>query len=289
MIREATAQDGPALEAFLDTHADTSMFLRGNLAAHGIDNRTHRHGTTYLLHLAADRIIGVAGMTNGGYLMCQMPDATADVWSRVAVHFAGRCVQGMTGVPEQTIAFCAALGITDALLAVNDIQPLYAVALADVRPPLVAMRLRAPQPADAAFLAEWFTGYHADKGMKPAEGQTAQGLAQDFIHKEDSRIGVVAGQPVAMTAINARAAQTVQVGGVYVPDAQRGQGYGGAVVAAQLTALVPQAVQRAILFAASPVAARAYERIGFRHIGAYRIALLQAPFAIGTAQKERTP
>ena len=72
----------------------------------------------------------------------------------------------------------------------------------------------------------------------------------------------------------------MQVGGVFVPPAHRGRGHGGAIVAAQLQELQKTGTQTAILFAANNVAARAYERIGFRHIGTYALAMLEAPLII---------
>ena len=49
MIRKATHDDIPALVGFLERHIETSMFLLGNLEAHGLDNTEHRHGTAYFL------------------------------------------------------------------------------------------------------------------------------------------------------------------------------------------------------------------------------------------------
>lgn len=156
LLRKASEGDVPVLERFLGSHAETSMFLRGNLEAHGIGRTDHRHGTTYWLH-QRDGIVGVVACTNGGYLMCRAPNADATVW---------------------------------------------------------------------------------------------------------------------------RAADAVQVGGVCVPPAVRGQGLGGAVVALQLAELREQGAKVAILFAANAAAARAYERIGFQQIGSYEVALLKAPIIV---------
>jgi hypothetical protein len=40
-------------------------------------------------------------------------------------------------------------------------------------------------------------------------------------------------------------------------------------------------VRRAVLFSSSPAACRAYEAVGFRHIGSYALALFAGPVAIG--------
>ena len=73
MIRKAEPSDAMAIAAFLERRIETSMFLLGNLEAHGIDNADHPHGTTFFLRETGDGITGVFGCTNGGYLMCQLP------------------------------------------------------------------------------------------------------------------------------------------------------------------------------------------------------------------------
>ncbi|MGE0435103.1 MAG: hypothetical protein AB7S36_22805 [Planctomycetota bacterium] len=51
-VRQLAPDDQPAIEAFLATRAETSMFLRGNLAASGVfDGDTPHHG----LWLGAER------------------------------------------------------------------------------------------------------------------------------------------------------------------------------------------------------------------------------------------
>jgi hypothetical protein len=40
-------------------------------------------------------------------------------------------------------------------------------------------------------------------------------------------------------------------------------------------------VRRAVLFASSPAACRAYEAVGFRHIGSFALVLFAGPAAIG--------
>ncbi|MEO9684847.1 MAG: N-acetyltransferase, partial [Tateyamaria sp.] len=56
--------------------------------------------------------------------------------------------------------------------------------------------------------------------------------------------------------------------------------YGGQVIAAHLAQARDRGINRAILFAANRAAARAYEAIGFRHIGAYRVALFEGDVSI---------
>ncbi|AXI45288.1 hypothetical protein C1J03_04095 [Sulfitobacter sp. SK012] len=281
MIRQAVPEDVDALDAFLSQYAATSMFLRGNLTAHGVGETAHTHGTTYFIHADAEGFRGVAGVTNGGYLMCQAPNAPQGFWHSVANAVTGRKIAGMTGEPAQIEQLSAALGLRADDFAIKDTQPLYQVMIEIVAAPRDGLTLCKPEPLDVPMLVEWFADHHADTGMPVPEALGIKGLAQGFVEKPDAWILRDADQPVAMTALNARVHDVVQVGGVYVPPMLRGHGYGGAAVALHLRSLYKRGIKCAILFAASIFAARAYEAIGFIRIGSYEIALLPAPRLIG--------
>ena len=81
-----------------------------------------------------------------------------------------------------------------------------------------------------------------------------------------------------MTGLNAELPEAVQVGGVYTPPGMRGRGYARAAVALHLDQARRTGIPRAVLFAASDAAARAYTAIGFRPAG--RMAMIL--FAPGT-------
>ncbi len=280
LLRQADNGDVPALERFLASHPETSMFLRGNLEAHGIGSTDHRHGATYWLH-ERDGIAGVVACTNGGYLMCQAPHADATVWRSAVSAVAGRRVAGITGVPDQVNAWADALGLTPDAFSVKETEPLYRLKLDDLSVPDVAgLHLRKPHGDDIPTLVDWFDGYARDTGIAPTDGASGQSAAGVFADHPAARILERGGAAVAMASLNARAAETVQVGGVYVPPAVRGQGLAGAVVALQLAELRELGAQVAILFAANAAAARAYERIGFQQIGSYEVALLKTPIIV---------
>lgn len=256
------------------------MFLRGNLAAHGLGNSSHRHGTTYWVWGAPD-IKGVIGCSNGGYLMCQAPDAPSGFWSAAADVLHGRSVNGITGAPTQVDAWIAALGLTKDAFSLRETEPLYCLSLDSlIASDASDLHLREPIQNDLPLLADWFEGYATDTGIAPMGGASGAASAQMFAVHSAARVLVRGGIPVAMTSLNAELDDIVQVGGVYVPPALRGQGLGGAVVATQLTELRSKGVKTAILFAASAAAARTYERIGFAHIGSYEICLLKSALTV---------
>jgi predicted GNAT family acetyltransferase len=184
----------------------------------------------------------------------------------------------MTGVPEQVAALTRALGFAPAQFARQDRQPLYMIELSGVIMPMASkLALRSPVSEDQVWLAAWMSQNYADTGFPPPQGAKYTDLAADFIAKPDARLMCHEETPVAMSNFNARTHDMVQLGGVFVPPEHRGNGWGGAIVALHLAEARDTGIETAILFAASPFAARAYERIGFRRIGDYQIALLKAP------------
>lgn len=275
-MREAVPADAPALAAYLERHIESSMFLLGNLKAHGIGNRDHPHGTTYLLRETVDGITGVFGRTNGGFLMCQMRGLSRADGHHIAEVLRGYRLLGITGVADQVGGLLDALALPPDVFARDRDEPLFRRDIAGLS---TDATLRIPAKRDLPLLSAWYAAYLTETRSGPHEEATDRAVAA--VGSDSVRLMVEKGRPVAMSAINAWAGHAVQIGGVYVPPELRGAGRGGRVVAAQLAALRGDGVTTAILFAASSPAARAYERIGFVRCGTYRVALLKAPVTIG--------
>nr|WP_275116172.1 GNAT family N-acetyltransferase [Aliiroseovarius subalbicans] len=121
--------------------------------------------------------------------------------------------------------------------------------------------------------------------MSPPErlDEEAKGRTDRAIATGDVRLLEVQGTPVAMTAINARLPDMVQIGGVFTPPDLRGRGHARQVVAAHLVEARAEGVKTAILFASGPAACRAYEAIGFERIGCYSLAILKNPVTLEAA------
>ncbi|WP_299610531.1 GNAT family N-acetyltransferase [uncultured Tateyamaria sp.] len=275
VLRRAAPADAPRIEAFLAAHAATSMFLRSNLAAHGLGPSDAAHATEMFVHEDADRVHGVIGLTNGGYLMAQLADGSVDL-SAARAHWQGRRVVGMTGLPNQVAHVLMAMGLADTQTTVDHDEPLFQLDLSDLAGPFDTLRV--PQPSDREMLENWFFDYLCDTGASDSDLSTradAVARAKRAVAGDTVRLLEVDALPVAMTAFNAEVAGMVQVGGVFVPRALRNKGYGRRVVAAHLAEARARGIGRAILFAASDDAARAYRAIGFEQIGTYRVALFK--------------
>ena len=132
---------------------------------------------------------------------------------------------------------------------------------------------------DLEALEPWFAAYLVDTDQADATkaAELAPGRARADLTTSQVRILVEEGRPVAMANLNAVVGQHVQVGGVYVPDEERGRGLAGRITIALLQEARDKGATTAVLFANNPPAARAYEAIGFQQIGWYGIALLAEP------------
>ena len=143
MLRAARPGDEAALAAFLAGHAETSMFLRASLAAHGLSDHTSAHGTAFWLS-DGDEITAVFGISNAGYVQMQAPGAGPALYRAFAARIAGRAVKGVTGIPEQVAVTKDALGIAAAGFALDATEPLYRLALDELALPPGPGAIRVP-------------------------------------------------------------------------------------------------------------------------------------------------
>lgn len=276
MLETAKPGDEIQLDAFLARFPETSMFLRGNLADHGIGS-DDPHGTTFYVWQDRSGIRAVFGRTNSGFLLTQNPENNAEIAAEFAAKVASKPFVGMTGNADQVPLVIDALGYPQDAYKLAVDQPLYSLNLAYLPPRLHVDNLRAPTSADESRLTEWFAQYEIDTGLStpgPAVDNRAIKMAKRAIHRTTMRIYEEKGSPAAMTAFNAVLPDIVQVGGVFVRRDLRCKQIGRRVVASHLIEARDRGVKQAILFAAAERAARCYEGIGFQKIGAYRLCLM---------------
>lgn len=276
MIRQARPGDEAAILDFLEPYAATSMFLRSNLMSFGLDDMQNPTATHYLLYEVDGKINGVMGRANGGYLMCQCPDVPAYVWDEFANWLKGHLIVGITGEVAQVHHALKALGLPEERFGLIRTEPLYHLPLTELTD--IEAEIRIPAADDVDQLTPWCRSYFVETGLEqdtPALDALSQKRAMSLVGNPDVRLLIEDGKPIAMAAINARAQQMVQVGGVFTPKENRGQGLAGRLISAHLKSLTADGVTDAVLFAASEKAARAYEKIGFQLIGSYQLALLK--------------
>lgn len=282
MHRIAQPGDEARLDAFLAQRPASAMFLRSNLAAHGLSGQGHDHATTYHLWEKNGQIAGVFGLTQNQNTMVQFPDDA--LHDQICIDLprvlASQPIAVMTGLSSEVQMALGALGLSDEdLYKLNHDEPLYQRDLTGFV--LEQGALRRPEARDFDLLARWFFGHFQDTGIGDGSlhsDKDALVRAERAIRGDgtwllcDER-----GLPVAMAGLNARVGDTVQVGSVYVPTELRNRGLGRTIVSKMLNYEASQGTRRAILFSNNDAASRAYEAIGFEQIGTFRVAILKEP------------
>ena len=270
MIRPATPQDTPALLAFLAQHEATSMFPIADLLGKGVN-------TESWLFETEGAISGYLGLNELGTLLPQAP--TAD-WTLVKPLIAGRQISGIVGPAEQCAALQQALGLTDIPTRMNTIEPGFTLTLTDLRLPncegyyLTPIRDQDLPPITAwraANLIETM-GFTLDTAPLLARTQVLR-WQQDKTH----RILWHDDTPVSLAGSNAQIPDVLQIGGVYTPPDLRNHGNARRAVAMLLAEARHAGVKRAVLFAASEAAARAYTALGFRPSHSFALTMFSLP------------
>jgi len=286
-IAPAGAVDLPAIDAYLQRHADTAMILRSNLRAAGLAWSRERYQGQYMLAWRGDALVGLIGHFWNEMIVVQA-DETVAALARACVAVSGRPVVGFLGPEPQVREARAALGLADTAASLEDEETLMALGLdALIVPPALAagtLRGRPARPEDRAALVAWRIAFLVEAAGR-APGAKVEAEAADMIDAAyaGDRLWLVedAGAPVGMALYNAQLPDCVQIGGVYTPPALRGRGYARAVVAAMLLDARARGVGRALLFTPSPDAAAAYRAIGFTAIGRYGVVHFAAPQPVG--------
>ena len=275
MVRVLHEGDRPALEKFLVTHADSSMFLLANSRKAGLVDGGLPFQATYAAAFEGARIVAVAAHSWLGTVLLQAPVRLDEV-VRVALAASGRRVKGLLGPYSQALAAANALGASE--VAHEGRELLYALDLRALRipEPLVSGRVvcRRPREAELPLLTDWRADYVLEARVEdPGPDLRARcAVAIELLHADGADFVLEeAGAPVAYCCYNARIAEAVQIGGVWTPVPLRGRGHARCVVAGALQAAASQGASRAILFTPeSNLAARhSYESLGFSLIGDY--------------------
>jgi GNAT superfamily N-acetyltransferase len=197
---------------------------------------------------------------------------------------SGHRVEGALGPASAVRSLLSALGLGRAPARMDEDEPAFALDLVALHIPKHAdARLVVADASSRGFLQAWRLAYHRDTlGATPEQAAT---LAVDdvsrMIDAGNHRLLMVGDDPVALTGFNSVLPQIVQVGGVYTPPALRGRGHARLAEALHLAEARAAGAARAVLFAASPAAVRAYRAIGFQPNGSFALVLFTAPVTLG--------
>jgi ribosomal protein S18 acetylase RimI-like enzyme len=284
-IRILQPGDEAALEAFALPRIESSMFLVGNMRLSGLVDHGLPYQGTYAAAWEEGQIAGIVAHFWNRVLIFQAPAYLRPLW-RAAVRVSGRPVGGLIGPNDQVSAVKAALGIEEARIQLDQVEKLYSLALEDliVPAPLRSgqVRGRRMEPGDLDVVTEWNIAYSIEAIQEqdgPELRQRCRAVAERNLKEKSTWVLEREGTLVACSSFNTAIAEAVQIGGVYTPPEMRRRGYARAVVASSLLDARAEGVGKAILFTGehNVAAQRAYESLGFRHIGHYRLVLLSSP------------
>ncbi len=285
MIRILQPGDEAALEAFLLPRVESSMFLIGNMRTSGLIDDGQAYSGTYAAALEGERITAVVAHYWNHNLVLQAP-VHLDSICRAVVEASQRPISGLIGPNEQVNLAKEAFGIDESTVQMDESENLYSLRLDDLIVPGIlssgTVSGRRIEARDLELIARWTAAYSVE-ALGETDGpqllQSCRASAERSLAKGRTWVLEDHGQPVACSSFNTATKEAVQVGGVWTPPELRGRGYGRSVVGASLMDAHREGVHKAILFTGESniPAQRAYAALGFRHIGDYRITLLQPP------------
>ena len=278
-IRLARPGDEAALLDFLCRHADSSLYLRYFLAQGGLVDDGKPLQGAYATAFEGVHVVGVAMHNWQGAVFLQAPDHAADL-AKAVVEASGRPLFAVVGPYLQVEEVHRGLGKDPESDLAKD--GLFALNIGDMIGPdlgAASSLCRVAEAGDLALLLVWRFRYELESTGLPDTESTrdfSRHAITGHLDRGEAFILEVDGQPVSMCTRNARAAESIQIGGVWTPPEFRNRRYGRAVVAGVLREAARDGATRAVLFTDNPAAQRSYEALGFRHIGEYGIAVYSA-------------
>jgi predicted GNAT family acetyltransferase len=289
IIRTLKSSDEDDVENFLKLYAESSMFLRSNIRKAGLKNEGKDYQGDYLGSFDEDgKLKGVIAHYWNNNLMFQAPDETAiKMLIDGFIKSAKRPISGYIGPDEQSKYIANVLNLDEQQFSTNARDDLYSLDLTQYSAPksidLACFKLVKAAQHQVELLTNWHYEYDqealkaspSDKLLKEANI-----TAQNMTKRDDAWVLEHKGKAVAMVSFNANLPDLVQIGGVWTPPEERCKGYARAAVLLSIIDAQSKGVRKAVLFADSPAAKRAYEAIGFQKIGHYRLALLKEPVTL---------
>ena len=255
------------------------MFTLANLQNHGMAGG-HPRALRLWLRRDGGRITDVMAVTEEGMAMPQLSGGAIAAAAQV---LAGTRLIGILGAAAQVAPLRAALGLAEAPASLSRDEPLFTLPLDALRmPDASGARLIPLGDAPRDLVTGWRAAYGTEVLGQDAAGAAAQATRDidGYVAADSHRVLLRDGVPVAMTGFNARLPDTVQIGGVYTPPALRGQGLARLALALHLAEARAEGVARAVLFAASDMAVRAYVALGFERQGTFNLTLFTPPATV---------
>ena len=280
--------DEEALEAFLVQHASTSMFLRSNSRAVGLQDNGERFQGTYVAAIDSGQIIAVAAHYWNGMVIPQAPVYLEEV-VKAAVTQSGRMISGISGSANQVEVTRDILGLLETQICLAEREILFSLSLSNLNIPGALTNgevlCRLPKSSELQLLGDWCAAFCIEALGQTKTPKLLSECQQTVQRRQADKVHfclIKQQKPVSYCTFNAQLPDIVQIGGVWTPPKKRGNGYAKCVVAGALLHARSTGVTQAILFTRkNNIAAQsAYQAIGFVPTGEeYGLLLLQEAVA----------
>ncbi len=273
----AQEADVPKIDRFLSRHIQTSMFPLANLRDFGLRGSDSRAVNIWI---SGEGPRAVFAITNEGMVLPQCPECSDSELEEAVRLIRGRALFGLAAEAAQARRIMRLAGWEDRPATLNSDEPGFSLELNQlVMPDITGAELIPLGEFDRTIAEGWRRNYLTeamDFAPERAQEQSQKEIAA-YADRGSHRALLIDGQPAGMTGFNARLPEVVQVGGVYTPPEMRGRGYARIALALHLQEARNKGASRAVLFAASEAAARAYLAIGFKPAGHYSLILFTNP------------
>ena len=294
MIHDVTDSDLARVRAYLEAHADSSLFLLSNLAMLGPRLGEHPNSGNYRSVVEEETIVAVFSLTRRGNLLVQGA-GRADL----AEQILGACdaepieVTGVIGDWSTAEAlwrlvcadprFVPTLSQKDLLFTLpltNVVEPHVTEGATTVRW-LRVDDFELWEPLNSAYLVELRLPMELSRDQRREEFESGARADRWWGAFDGDRL-------VAIAGLNAVYGRLGQVGGVYSRPEERRKGYGGVVMRQLISDCQSRhRFERLALFTGHDqiAARRLYESLGFQAGGAFGLLLGRRPANTGSAQR----
>ena len=283
-IRTLEARDRPALEGFLQRHAEGAMPLlaqlqRGGIVCEGLPNQAHYLG-------AFDRglLTGVLALCSNDLVMlqCPLPDVLTRLIAVWKDWFEGGCI-GLIGPRAQVEQAAGLLGGEALPFRLNNTEQILTRDLQDPLPLLLSSQLVRPAMMDELEpLYGWRTAFfHETLSLPLTQELVEQARADLDAQAATGRLALLTHNnvTVGMGLIMTELAGVAQLGGLYVPPDLRQRGYGKALLAGLLHVAADRGNRKAMVMTTKRHVAinSAATANGFKPYGDFGIILFDQP------------
>ncbi len=289
-IRLLKSQDNKLLEEYLEPHKSETMFIYSNFQSAGIEYKGQCFEGEYFgyfnkKHDNREKLLGViVHYSNGHIIMHASNNLVLERLTTYLKKHLNRDIAGVSGISAQASYVINELGLSDSIFSINRDAGLYDLCLSSLNAVDLQINCNIIPAKEVPIdtLIQWITDYEIE-----ALGADKNDALSDRVNNKVERIRNGDGFamlkdniPVSLVGFNSKLKDMLQVGPVWTPTEYRNKGFARRLLASALLKQKSHGIKKAILFSDNPAAIKAYEAIGFKQIGTYRLALLKDPITM---------